>query len=57
MMTVDLIVDISHQLLPLIDGDAALQDPGVALLVEFALNKDEGLGMTRELPSLRLVYR
>ena len=44
-------------MLPLFDGDAELQDPGVALLVEFALNKDEGFGAMREPPSPRLVHR
>ena len=46
MVPIDLTVDISQQLLPLFDGDAALQDPSVASLVEFALNKDEGFGAT-----------
>ena len=39
------------------DGDAALHDPGVASLVEFALNKDKGLGAMRKPSSLRLVRR
>ena len=34
MVPVDTTVDISQQLLPLFDGNAALQDPGVASLVE-----------------------
>ena len=38
------------------DGDATLQDPGVALPVELALNKDKGFGATRELPSLHFVH-
>ena len=57
MVTVDPIVDIAQQMLPLFDGDAALQDPGVASLVEFALNKDKRIGVTCEPPSLRLVRR
>ena len=44
MVTVDPTMDITQQLLPLLDGDAALQDPGVASPVELALNKDKGLG-------------
>ena len=57
MVTVDSTVDIAQQSLPLFEGDAALQDPSVASLVEFAINKDKRLGMTREPWSLRLVYR
>ena len=38
MVPIDLTVDISQQLLPLFDGDAALQDPSVALPVELAIN-------------------
>ena len=57
MVLVDPTVDITQQLFPLFDGDAALQDPGVASLVEFALNKDKGLGATREPSSLRLVHQ
>ena len=57
MVPVDPTVDITQQLFPLFDGDAALQDPGVASLVEFALNKDKRLGTTREPLSLCLVYR
>ena len=47
-------MDITQQLLPLFDGDAVLQDTDVASLVELALNKDKGLGTTRELLSLIL---
>ena len=57
MVTIDPTVDIAQQLLPLFDGDAALQDPSVASLVQFALNKDKGLGTMRELPSLHFVRR
>ena len=57
VVTADPIMDIAQQMLPLFDGDAALQDPGVALLVEFALNKDKGLGATCEPSSLHLVRR
>ena len=56
MVTVDPTVDITQQMLPLFEGDAALQDPGVASFVEFALHKNKGLGMTCEPSSLRLVY-
>ena len=55
MVTADPTVDIAQQTLPLFYGDVALQDLGVALLVEFALHKDEGLRATRESSSLRLV--
>ena len=47
MVPVDPTVDITQQLLPSFDGDAALHDPGVASPVELALNKDKGLGVTR----------
>ena len=50
-------VDISQQLLPLFDGDAALQDPSVASPVELTLDNDKGLGATREPPSLCFVRR
>ena len=43
MVPIDPTVDITQQLLPLFDGDAALQDPDVASLVELALNNDKGL--------------
>ena len=55
-MTADPTVDIAQQQLPLFDGDAALQDPGVASLVEFTLNNDKGLGVTRELLSLHFAH-
>ena len=57
MVTADPTVDITQQTLPLFDGDAALQDPSVASLVEFTLNKDKGLGATREPTILHLVRR
>ena len=57
MVPADPTVDITQQLLPLFDGDAALQDPGVALPVELALNNDKGLGMTSEPSSLHFVCR
>ena len=56
MVPTDPAVDITQQLLPLFDGDAALQDPGVALPVELTLNNDKGLGMTCEPLSLRFVH-
>ena len=43
MVPADTTMDITQQLLPLFDGDAALQDPDVASLVELALNNDKGL--------------
>ena len=56
MVTADPTMNIAQQMLPLFDGDAALQDPGVASLVEFALNKDEGLGRTAPVrPTLFLI--
>ena len=57
MVTADPTMDIAQQTLPLFDGDTALQDPGVALLIEFALNKDKRLGTSYEPPSLHLVRR
>ena len=36
MVTADPTVDIAQQMLSLFDGDAELQDPGVALFVKFA---------------------
>ena len=57
MVTIDSTVDVTQQMLPLFDGDAELQDPGVASFVEFALYKNEGLGTTRESSSFRLVRR
>ena len=41
MVTAYPIMDIALQTLPLFDGDAALQDPGVASLVEFTLHKNK----------------
>ena len=41
MVTADPTMDIAQQPLPLFDGDAALQDPGVALLVEVYLAMSE----------------
>ena len=55
MVTVDPTMDIAHQSLPLFNGNAALQDPSVASLIEFILYKDKGLGMMREPPSLHFV--
>jgi len=42
-------------MLPLFDGDVELQDPDVALFEEFALYKNEGLGMTCEPSGFHLV--
>ena len=57
VVTADPTVDIAQQKLPLFDGDAELQDPGVASFVEFTFYKNEGLGTTCEPSSLRLVHR
>jgi hypothetical protein len=50
-------MDVPQQPLSLLDGDATLQDLGVALLVELSFNNDEGLSVARELSSLCLVRR
>ena len=57
MVTAYPTVDIAQQTLPSFKGDAALQDPGMASLVEFALHKNKGLGATCEPSSFRLVHR
>ena len=57
VVTVDPTVDIAQQKLLLFDGDAELQDPGVASFVEFAFSKNEGLGVTCEPSSFHLVHR
>ena len=50
-------MDITQQPLPLFDGDAVLQDPGVASPVELGINNGKGLGAMCEPPSLRFVHR
>ena len=55
MVIADPTMDVAQQLFPLFDRDAALQDPGVSLLVEFALHKNKGLGETCEPSGLRPV--
>ena len=55
MVPVDPTMDITQQLLPLFNGDVALQDPGVASPIELALNKDKGFGATHEPLSLYFV--
>ena len=57
MVTIDPTVDFAQQMLPLFEGDAALQDPGVASFVEFALHKNKGLGMMCEPSGLHPIYR
>ena len=57
MVLIDPTVDITQQLLLLFDGDAALQDPGVASPIELTLNNNKGLGALRELSSLCFVHR
>ena len=56
MVTTDPTMDIAQQTLPLVGGDAALQDPGVASHVEFTLHKNKGLGAMCEPLSLHLVH-
>ena len=56
MVTTDPSMDIAQQILPLFDGDAELQDPGVASFVEFALYKNEGLAVICEPSSFHLVH-
>ena len=55
MVPVDPTVDIAQQPLPLFNGDAALQDPGVASPIELAINNGKGLGTTCESLSLHFV--
>ena len=55
MVPTDPTMDITHQLLPLFDGDVVLQDPGVASPIELALNNDKGTMC--ELSSLHFVHR
>ena len=57
MVTTNPTMDIAQQTLPLFEGDAALQDPDVASLVEFALHKNKGLGAMCELSSLHPIRR
>ena len=56
MVPADPTMDISQQLLPLFDGDAVLQDPRMASLIELTFNRDKGLGVMRETPSLHFVH-
>ena len=56
MVIVDPTMDIAQQTLPLFEGDAALQNPSVALLVEFTLHKNKGLGVMCEPLSFHLVH-
>jgi len=57
MMSTDHSMDVFQQVLPLLSGDATLQDSGVAALIELPFNDDKGLGVTREPSCLRLVGR
>ena len=57
VVTIDPTVDIAQQMLPLFDGDAELQDPVVALFVEFAFYKNKGLDTTCEPSNFHLVRR
>ena len=57
MMSTDHSMDVFQQVLPLLSGDATLQDSGVAVLVELPFDDDEGLGVTREPSGLRLIDR
>ena len=55
MVTTDPTVDIAQQMLPLFDGDAELQDPGVASFVEFTFYNNEGFRVTCESSSFHFV--
>ena len=55
MVTTDPSMDIAQQILPLFDGDAELQDPGVASFVEFPFYKNEGFGTMCEPLSFHLL--
>ena len=57
VVTIDPTVDIAQHKLAQLDRDTELQDPGVALFVEFTLYKNEGFGTTCEPLSLCLVRR
>ena len=57
VMSADPSMDVFQQVLPLLGGDAALQDSSEAVLVELPFDDDEGLGMTREPSGLHLVDR
>ena len=57
MMSTDHSMDVFQQVLPLLSGDATLQDSGVAVLVELPFDDDEGLGATHEPSGLCLVGR
>src|SRR5688572_11776694 len=48
-------VDVLYQCLPLLDRDAALEDAGVAPLVELLVDDDEGFGTACNPSRLRLV--
>ena len=50
-------MNVLQLLPPLFVGNATLQDPGVASLVELPLNNDEILGSACDPPGLRLVCR
>jgi hypothetical protein len=50
-------MDVLQKQLPVLDGDAVLEDVGVAFLVEIPINDNEGLSPVREPPSLRLIGR
>ena len=55
MVTADPTVDVTQQKSSLFDGDAKLQDPGVAPFVEFTLYKNEGLGAACEPSAFHLI--
>ena len=57
MVTTDPTVDVAQQKSFLLTRDVELQDPGVALSIEFVLYKNEGLGTTFEPSSFHLVRR
>ena len=57
MVTADPTMDVAQQKFSLFARDTELQDPSVAPFVEFAFYKNEGLGVTCEPSSFRLVRR
>ena len=56
-VAIDPSVDVAQQKSSLFARDTELQDPGVALFIEFALYNNEGLGATCKPSSFRLVCR
>jgi hypothetical protein len=55
VVSTDPAMDVPQQPPSLLDGDAALQDLGVTLLVEFSLNDDKGLSMAHKPSGLHFI--